>query len=113
VNRLNTGAQIRNDQTLRNDKMYESVERFTQVSYATNTGLHGIPDEERVSPYVANKGTSRLAWTEQIDPNCVADKKIPVLNYCRICQLRHMDAILKYINVPVSIAVKRFKTLLS
>jgi L-lysine 2,3-aminomutase len=90
--------------------MYESVERFTQVSYDMNTGLRGIPDEEWVSPYMANNGTSRLAKKEQIDPDCVADKKIPVLNYCRICHLRHMDAILKYLNVPVSLAVKRFKT---
>jgi hypothetical protein len=58
-----------------NDKIYESVETFTQGSYATNTGLHGILDEEWVSPYLATNGTSRLAKKEQTDSNCVADSK--------------------------------------
>jgi hypothetical protein len=40
------GAQVRKNQTLVNDKIYDSVGGFTQVLYATNTGLHGIPDEE-------------------------------------------------------------------
>jgi hypothetical protein len=38
-------SQIRNNRAQVNNKIYENVMRFTQVLYATNTGLNGIPDE--------------------------------------------------------------------